>query len=406
MGSGNLKLLSLPRALVECGMQTTKIISDSIGQALYWVLSASGPLRLAPLWVQVMGGLRNLVWVVAGLASGATIAPVVAQELPVTSLKILGGLSTRSNYKQVEQPFWLKTIPEHSAGQITAEIKGFDEMGLKGPELLKLMRQGVIGFGVIPLIYPAADTAIYEAIDLAGLATDAKTARQVSTSFAPILAKHLSATYQSKFLGVSPFAPQVLFCNVPIRGLQDLKDKTVRVITRSQAELIEALGAKSISMPFAEVMQAFQKKTIACAVASSMAGYTAKWYTVSTHLYALPLGWNQEMHAVNQKVWDQLNADVRALLEINLAKLTERLWLFAESENQKGYDCNTGAKTCPMAPKGKMTLVRPTQADLATIKRLATQNIVSKWATRCSGTCVSEFNQTIGKSLKITAKKS
>ena len=149
-------------------MQTTKIISDSIGQALYWVLSASGSLRVAPLWVQVLGGLRNLVCVVAGLASGATIAPVVAQELPVTSLKILGGLSTRSNYKQVEQPFWLKTIPEHSAGQITAEIKGFDEMGLKGPELLKLMKQGVIGFGVIPLIYPAADTAIYEAIDLAG----------------------------------------------------------------------------------------------------------------------------------------------------------------------------------------------------------------------------------------------
>jgi TRAP-type C4-dicarboxylate transport system substrate-binding protein len=361
---------------------------------------------LARPWVQVLGGLRAFVCAVAGLASVVTIAPVFAQELPVTSLKVLGGLSTRSNYKQVEQPFWLKTLPEHSAGQITAEIKGFDEMGLKGPELLKLMKQGVIGFGVIPLIYPAADTAIYEAVDLAGLATDAKTARQVSTSFAPILAKHLSATYQSKFLGVSPFAPQVLFCNVPIRGLQDLKDKTVRVITRSQAELFEALGAKSISMPFAEVMQAFQKKTIACAVASSMAGYTAKWYTVSTHLYALPLGWNQEMHAVNQKVWDQLNADVRALLEINLSKLTERLWLFAESENIKGYDCNTGAKTCPMAPKGKMILVRPTQADLATIRRLATQNIVSKWATRCSGVCVSEFNQTIGKSLKITAKKS
>ena len=349
---------------------------------------------------------RNVVCVAVALVSGAILSPVWAQELPVTALKVLGGLSTRSTYKQVEQPFWLKTIPEHSAGQITAEIKGFDEMGLKGTELLKLMKQGVIEFGVIPLIYPAADTAIYEAVDLAGLATDAKTARQVSASFVPVLAKHLSATYQSKFLGVSPFAPQVLFCNTPIRGLQDLKGKTVRAITRSQAELLEALGAKSLSMPFAEVLPAFQKKTIACAVASSMAGYTAKWYTVSTHLYALPLGWNQEIHAVNQKVWDQLNADVRALLEINLAKLTERLWSFAESETQKGYDCNTGAKSCPMAPKGKMTLVRPTQADLATIKRLATQNIVSKWATRCSGSCVSEFNQTIGKSLKITAKKS
>jgi TRAP-type C4-dicarboxylate transport system substrate-binding protein len=118
------------------------------------------------------------------------------------------------------------------------------------------------------------------------------------------------------------------------------------------------------------------------------------------------LGWNQEIHAVNQKVWDQLNPDVQALLEVNLAKLTERLWLFAESENQKGYDCNTGAKACPMAPKGKMTLVKPTQADLATIKRLAAQNVVQKWAERCTGACVNEFNQSVGKLLKITAKKS
>jgi len=349
---------------------------------------------------------RAMVRALFAFAGCAIFSSLLAQELPVTELKVLGGLSTRSNYKQVEQPFWLKTIPEHSAGQITAEIKGFDEMGLKGAELLKLMKQGVIEFGVIPLIHPATDAAVYEAVDLAGLATDAKTARQVSASYSPILAKHLSHNYQSQLLGVSSFAPQVLFCNIPLRGLHDLKGKTTRVITRSQAELIEALGAKSLSMPIAEVLQAFQKKTISCAIAGSMAGYTAKWYTVTTHLYALPLGWNQEIHAVNQKAWDQLNTDVRALLEVNLAKLVERLWLFAESENQKGYDCNTGAKSCPMAPKGHMTLVKPTQTDLATIKRLASQNIVSKWAARCSGSCVSEFNQTIGKSLKITAKKS
>ena len=398
--------MSLTPALVECGMHTTKYVTESIGHGLDRGLPVKGVLasRRSPFGVRQLW--RSALAIIVSLIGCATVCSTLAQELPVTELKVLGGLSTRSTYKQVEQPFWLKTIPEHSAGQITAEIKGFDEMGLKGSELLKLMKQGVIEFGVIPLIYPAADTAVYEAVDLAGLATDAKTARQISTSFTPVIAKHLAGTYQSKLLGVSPYAPQVLFCNMPLRGLQDLKGKTIRVITRSQAELIEALGAKSISLSIAEVLPAFQKKTISCAIAGSMAGYTAKWYTAATHLYALPLGWNQEIHAVNQKVWDQLNADVRALLEINLAKLTERLWLFAESENQKGYDCNTGAKSCPMAPKGQMTLVKPTQADLATIKRLATQQIVSKWAARCSGSCVSEFNQTVGKSLKITAKKS
>ena len=348
---------------------------------------------------------RALGWALALMCVG--FSPwSLAQELPKTELKVIGGLSTRSNYKQIEQPFWQKIIPEHSAGMITAEIKGFDEMGLKGSELLKLMKQGLIEFGVVPLIYPSSDTALYEAVDLAGLATDAKTAKGISTSFSPVLAKHLSSTYQSKLLGVSPFAPQILFCNFPIRGVQDLKGKTVRTITRSQAELLEGLGAKSISMPIAEVLPAFKKKTIACAVASSLAGYTAQWYSASTHLYALPLGWNQEIHAVNQKVWDQLNPDVRALLEINVSKLTERLWSFAETENQKGYDCNTGAKSCPMAPKGKMILIKPNQNDLNTVKRLASQNVVAKWAARCSGSCVSEFNQTVGKALKITAKKS
>ncbi|MEI8403441.1 MAG: TRAP transporter substrate-binding protein [Alcaligenaceae bacterium] len=387
-------------------MQTIKYVTESIGQGPYQARANAGVLAFIRLKAHALRWLRTLGSVSMALAGCAMVSGLFAQELPSTELKVLGGLSTRSNYKQVEQPFWLKTIPAHSAGQLTAEIKGFDEMGLKGSELLKLMKQGVVEFGVIPLIYPAADTAVYEAVDLAGLATDAKTARQISTNFSPILAKHLAGTYQSKLLGVSAYAPQVLFCNFPVRGLQDLKGKTIRVITRSQAELFEALGAKSTSLPIAEVLEAFQKKTIACAVAGSMAGYTAKWYTAATHLYALPLGWNQEIHAVNQKVWDQLNTDVRTLLEVNLAKLIEQLWLFAETETQKGYDCNTGAKSCPMAPKGKMTLVKPTQADLATIKRLATQQIVNKWAARCSGACVSDFNQTIGKSLKITAKKS
>ncbi len=50
-------------------MQTTKTISKSIGQALYCVLSATGLLRLARFSVLVLGGLRTLVCVLAGLAS-------------------------------------------------------------------------------------------------------------------------------------------------------------------------------------------------------------------------------------------------------------------------------------------------------------------------------------------------
>ncbi len=342
----------------------------------------------------------------------ATVCAIVAltgnaaaQELPATTLKVMGGMSTRAAYKEVELPFWSKTIPENSHGQVTAEIKGFDEMGIKGPELFRMMKQGVIEFGSVPLSYFYNEIPANEAIDLAGLVPDAKVARAMVDAFTPELARIYAANYQAKLLGVTPYGPQVLFCNGRISGLSDLRGKKVRTVTRSQADVMEALGAISVNIASNEVVPAFRNKTIHCAVSATMVGYSAKWYEAATHLYALPVGWNQEVHAVNQKAWDQLDPRVQTFLQTNIAQLIDSLWLFSAKQNLLGIACNTGTKACPFAARGKMTLVLPTQADLATFKRVATQKMLPKWAARCSVPCVTEFNKTVGKVAGVVAKK-
>lgn len=348
-----------------------------------------------------MNGLRIMVALFA--ACGTLHA--AAQELPVTQLNVLGGLSTRAMYKDVEMPFWLKTIPAKSGGTITAEIKAFDEMGLKGPELFRLMKQGVIEFGVVPLSYNLSETPLYEGIDLAGMTPDVASARLVAKAYQPVMSKYLGASQQIKLLGISPYASQVLFCNVPVRSLSDLKGKTIRTVNRSQSDLMEALGAKNTSIAFNDVLSAFKKKKIACAVAGPMSAYQAKWYTAATHIYALPVGWNQEVHAVNQAAWDQLDPKVQTLLSQNITGLTDQLWDFSASQSQIAYDCLTGAKSCKLTAKGKMVLVRPTQNDINTVKKVAAQKVAVKWANRCSAQCLEDFNQSVGKALKITVKK-
>ena len=214
-----------------------------------------------------------------------------AQLLPSTELKVVGGRSTRASYQEVEKPFWVKSLPERSEGRVVGSIKGYDELGLKGPELVKLMRQGIIEFGVVPLSYAAAETPLFEAVDIAGLVPDIVTARQVVQALTPVLSQSMSTQQQIKILGITPYGPQVLFCQTPIASLSDLKGKVVRTITRTQAELIEALGGKSVTMAFGEVLSAFKKNTISCAVAGAYSGFDAQWYSAATHLFALPLGW-------------------------------------------------------------------------------------------------------------------
>ncbi len=339
------------------------------------------------------------------LAAATVFGAANAQELPKTHLKIVGGLSNLSAYNDYEKPFWLKTIPELSKGQVTVEIKGFNEMGLKGPELIRLMQQGVIEFGTATLSYFASDNPINEGIDLAGLSPDVKIARAVTDAFEPVLAKFYDEGSNVKLLALSTYPAQVLFCNAPIAGLADLKGKKIRTASRTQAEFVEALGGTGVNMSFGEVVPALQNKVVDCAITGSMSGYSAKWYEVSTHLVALPVSWSQQIHAVNKKTWNNLKPEVRSFLEINIKKMANDIWTAAAEQTQQGYDCNTGAAACTLPVKGKMILVTPSAGDNALLKKVLDEVVLPKWAARCSSSCVTSFNETIGKVVGLTARK-
>lgn len=339
---------------------------------------------------------------------GFMALPAQAQEvitdLPKTKLTVVGGLSNLTAYQNGELPFWSKTIPELSNGSITVDIKGYNEMGLKGPEVLRLVSQGVIPIGSATLAYFATDNPINEAIDLAGLAPDIDTARKVTDAFMPAYQKHYDGI-NTKLLGISTYPAQVLFCKGNFNGLKDLEGKKVRTSSRTQAEFVQAFGGNSVTIPFGEVVPALQNGVVDCAITGSLSGYSAKWYEVSDHLYALPVNWNQQIIVANKAFWNKLDPKVQQFLESNVNNLVDDIWAAAATETQLGYDCNTGAAACTLEPKGKMTLVTPSAEDEALLKEVMANTVIPSWAQRCSADCVANFNEYIGPVLDVQVSK-
>jgi len=329
--------------------------------------------------------------------------PAGAQDYPRTQLSVIGTFSNLTSYKNHEYPFWHERLPALTAGQVTAQIKGLNEMGIKGPELLRLIGQGVAMVGAAPINYFTADNPMNEAVDLAGIAPDIKTARAVVDAFLPVYDKLYGERSNIQVLGMGTFPAQVLFCGKPVNGLADLKGLKVRVSGRSQAEFMQALGATGVTLPFAEVVPALQNGVVDCGLTGSHSGYSAKWYEVSTHLYALPLGWSQYLYAVNRAAWNRLDARVKTLLQTEIKTMLDGVWRAAAEETQEGFDCNTGASACPHAVKGKMVLVEPGEADRALLARVTREETLPKWAARCSAQCVADFNATIGQVIGIAA---
>src|SRR5690606_20405731 len=118
-------------------------------------------------------------------------------------------------------------------------------------------------------------------------------------------------------------------------------------------------------------------------ITGSLSGYSAKWYEVSTHLYALPINWNQQIHAVNQRAWDKIEPSVQDFIQTQMKTLVTDIWDAAARQTQEGYDCNTGAAACPYEVKGSMKLVEPSSADRELLRKVTEETVLPKWAARC-----------------------
>ena len=130
--------------------------------------------------------------------------------------------------------------------------------------------------------------------DLVGLNPDYKTARATTKAYFETLDKRLQSRYQTKFLGVWPAGPQVLFCKKPITKLADVKGLKVRVFDQNSAKFFQHLGATPIPLAFGEVHQSLSLGVVDCAITSALSANSASWPEVSTHV--LPLGFQFAMN--------------------------------------------------------------------------------------------------------------
>ncbi len=326
--------------------------------------------------------MKDLLKISAAAILGCTVTMsagiVQAENLPKTKINVVGTWANLSVYKDREYPFWTKTIPEKSGGAVTADIKAFTEMGLKGGEVFRLMGSGVIDFGSTVLGYVAGDDPENEAVDLAGFSADIKVARQVTEAYKPILADLYEKKHGIKLLAVFPFHAQVMYCKSPITRLSDFKGKKVRTFSKSLSEFVGAVGGTGVNIPFGEVVPALQKGVADCAITGALSGNLAKWSEVTSHLYALPVGWSMVMHGVNLKAWNKLPPKVRDFLATEIDTWEDTVWDAADAETQTGLACNTGG-ACKGGNPASMTLVPVSDADRVKLREIMETVIVPNW---------------------------
>jgi TRAP-type C4-dicarboxylate transport system substrate-binding protein len=321
------------------------------------------------------------------------------------ALQVVGNLGITTQSKELEAPFWAKDVPAATGGAITAaSFKPWNEMGLKGPEVFKLLGQGVFDVGTSQLGFVAGDNAINDATDLAGVSPTIQTFREVTQSFRPYLERYYEQQMRVKVLGMFSYQAQVLFCRNELKSLSDLKGRKIRTSGASQADFVGYFGGSGINMAFGEVQQALKNGVIDCAITGTLGGYKAKWFDGARYLYALPINWGAGMSGINLNTWRKIDAATQQKLQDEYKRLELAIFDQNVRENDIGIACNTGTGACPEGPAANMVLVRPAAEDVELRKQALVNQVLPRWAGRCGAECVSNWNESVGKVVGLTAK--
>ena len=339
--------------------------------------------------------------VTSAIAALAFSASASFADSPVV-LNAVGTWSSLTNFQKHEEPFFNQRLREASDGNIVGKIQSQSGLGLKGFEIMRLVKNGVFDFAFGLPGYVAAENAIFEGADLSSLTQDIDTQRKVSNAYYPTLEKAFADIYNAKLLMLYPFPSQTLWCNGEVNGIEDLNGKKIRVYSTTLGDFVEGVGGTSVTVSFSEVIPALEKGVVDCAITGTMSAYTAKWNQVATHAYTLRVGWGLAFGAMNMDKWNSLSADQQALMQSAIATLTDAMWAETATEDDVAISCITGG-ACKVGEAGSMTLVEPSKADLKARDAIATDVVLARWAERCGEECAANWNATVGPILGLTA---
>ncbi|TKW65932.1 MAG: TRAP transporter substrate-binding protein [Paracoccus denitrificans] len=334
------------------------------------------------------------------LASATMLTgPAFAEELAV-----VGSWSNLPLYQDFETPFWTEKLPELTGGEFTAQLTSFDQMGIAGADVYRMLGDGVFDVGATVADYTVGDAPELEGLDVPLLANTPAEARAMVQAARPMVDEIMRERFGAQVLGIAPYPPQVVFCKGDIGSLSDLAGKKVRGSGRMTTKFLEALGAEGINVAFSEVPGALERAVIDCAVTGAGSGYSAGWWEVSDTLMTLPLGgWDSVVIAMNGDRFDGLSAEQQATLTKAVAEgLEGPAWDAAEGGLAMDIACLTGSGECAAGEAASMTLVEPSEADVTAARDILTTEVLPDWASRAGADWVTRWNDSVGQSVGVT----
>ena len=271
----------------------------------------------------------------------------------------------------------VEKIKERTNGQIEIQISSFPELGLGGPDTLRLIQDGTLGMAEIYSGYVGGDYPAIDAANLWGLIPDNEVNLKIIDAVAEPVKKDLLEKFNTVVIGESYYPNNYYYTGRPLRTVADFAGMKTRSHSTVLADLINGMGANAQFMAFSEVYTGLERGILDAAVTCGVCGAGLRWFEVTDYLVGPIVALGVTYISMNADRWNEIPADLQAIIleeakihsDINRALVTDD-WV------KEGLDDNIG---------GGMEYIEFTPEIKAALKKAAMEKVVPNWVDRVGG---------------------
>ncbi len=232
---------------------------------------------------------------------------------------------------------------ERTGGKLELIIFSFPELGLAGPDTLRLVTDGTLDSATIYAGYVGGEIPHIEIQNLWGIYSSHEQEFEASQAILKDIEELVLAETSGTIMNHNWYAgnDQFLFCRDKLDSLVDFRGKRIRSHSERLSDWIDGMGGEAQFFAFAEVYTALERGILDCGVTGADPAHGQRWYEVTDYMTGPLLSLPFHSNVVSNAVWNSIPADLQQILLEEAAKSELEALRLAAIQNEMGLIRNT-----------------------------------------------------------------
>lgn len=291
-------------------------------------------------WLVSLALIMSLTLALAPLAAAKSVSWPLAILWPAGNFSTIGVME------------FAKIVKERTNGSLNIEVHAGGALGFKGPEMLKVIRDGLAPIGEMLLGYVAGTEPLMDFSTMPFLVANADQAGKLGVIARPAVEKVLDK-WNQKMLYWQFWPGAGLYSQKPINSLADLKGLKIRTFNAVSTAWVKAAGGNPVSLPWGDVYMAMSTGAIDALITSSTSGADGKFWEVMKYFTRLNFTFGYSAVTVNKKSFARLDEKQKKVL-LDAAAEMEKIQLKRSLESDSKASAKLvehGIKISDMSPQ-------------------------------------------------------